>query len=159
MASDLLTRIRREIDLRLRELRPALAEYERLLAAAADLEKEIRASRGPRRSNSSPAAGRARAGRAPVRRAPAADNGAGPARGRAGRGVAQEAIVAALEHGSHTVSELAVVTAMSGPSLRQGLRRLVIAEKVTRAKRDGKLAYALATRSASRDPAKGVSAR
>ena len=55
------------------------------------------------------------------------------------------AIVAALEHGSHTVSELAVVTAMTGPSLRQSLRRLVVAGTVTQAKREGKLAYALAS--------------
>jgi DNA-binding transcriptional ArsR family regulator len=64
---------------------------------------------------------------------------------RAPRGAAQQAIVAALEHGSHTVSELAVVTAMSGPSIRQSLRRLVVAGTVTRAEREGKPAYALSS--------------
>jgi sugar-specific transcriptional regulator TrmB len=135
MASDLLKRIRGEIDQRLRELRPALAEYESLLAAAESVEEEIRAARHPSSRAS-----------APARRAPAPSNGAGPGRVRAARGAAQEAIVAALEHGSHTASELAVVTAISGPSIRQGLRRLVIAGAVTRAKREGKLAYALSSR-------------
>jgi DNA-binding transcriptional ArsR family regulator len=134
MASDLLTRIRREIDQRLRELRPALDEYARLLDTGEDVDREIRAARSRRSSVS----------RSPVaRRAQASRNGAGP--GRAPRGATQEAIVAALEHGSHTVSELAVVTAMSGPSLRQSLRRLVMAGAVTQAKREGKLAYALAS--------------
>jgi hypothetical protein len=88
-----------------------------------------------------------RSSRSPLaRRAPASRNGDGPGRGRAPRGAAQEAIVAALEHGSHTVSELAVVTAMTGPSIRQSLRRLVVAGTVTQAKREGKLAYALASR-------------
>jgi hypothetical protein len=130
MASDLLTRIRGEIEQRLRELRPALEEYGRLRDAAAEVDQEIGAGRRARRS-----AGRGAASR----------NGAGPVRARATRGAAQEAIVAALEHGSHTLSELAVVTAMSGPSLRQSLRRLVLAGTVTQAKREGKLAYALAS--------------
>jgi hypothetical protein len=34
---------------------------------------------------------------------------------------------------------------MSGPSIRQNLRRLVVAGTVTRAKREGKLAYALSS--------------
>jgi predicted Rossmann fold nucleotide-binding protein DprA/Smf involved in DNA uptake len=131
VASDLLTRIRGEIEERLRELRPALEEYERLLDAAEEVEHEIGAAQRARR---------------PAARAPASRNGAGTDRVRAPRGAAQEAIVAALEHGSHTVSELAVVTAMSGPSLRQSLRRLVLAGTVTQAKREGKLAYALAAR-------------
>jgi hypothetical protein len=131
MASDLLTRIRGEIEQRLRELRPALEEYERLLDVAEEVEEEIGAEQRARRL----ARGASSASR----------NGAGPGRARAPRGAAQEAIVAALEHGSHTVSELAVVTAMSGASLRQTLRRLVLAGTVTQAKREGKLAYALAS--------------
>jgi hypothetical protein len=134
MAPDLLTKIRGEIDHRLRELRPMLEEYEKLLSASTDVEDEIRVASRP------PSAAR----RAAVRGEPAR-NGAEPGRGRAPRGAAQEAIVAALEHGSHTASELAVVTAMSGPSIRQNLRRLVVAGTVTRAKREGKLAYALSS--------------
>jgi hypothetical protein len=125
MAPDLLTKIRGEIDLRLRELRPMLEEYEKLLAAATTVEEEIRAAKGQDTATSR--------------------NGAGSSRERAPRGVAQEAIVAALEHGSHTVSELAVVTAMSGGSIRQSLRRLVVVGKVTRAEREGKPAYALSS--------------
>jgi hypothetical protein len=132
MAPDLLRKIRGEIDLRLRDLRPMLAEYEQLLSAAADVEQEILEAKRPRSSG----------GRA-LRRAATVRNGAGPGRVRAPRGATQEAIVAALEHGSHTVSELAVVTALSGPSIRQNLRRLVVAGTVTRAKREGKLAYEL----------------
>jgi hypothetical protein len=125
MAPDLLTKIRDEIELRLLELRPALEEYEKLRSAEAAAQEEIRAVRRP-------AGGSSR-------------NGAGPGHVRAPRGAAQEAIVAALEHGSHTVSELAVVTAMSGPSIRQGLRRLVVVGAVRRAEREGKLAYALSS--------------
>jgi predicted Rossmann fold nucleotide-binding protein DprA/Smf involved in DNA uptake len=129
---DLLTKIRGEIDLRLRELRPRLEEYERLLSEAEELQAQLSDSKDRRRSaakSARPAAGR---------------DGAAPARG-APRGAGQQAIVAALEHGSHTVSELAVVTAMSGPSIRQGLRRLLVAGTVTRAKREGKTAYTLSS--------------
>jgi hypothetical protein len=134
MASDLLSKIRGEIELRLRELRPMLDEYESLLSAAAAVEDEKRAAKGrPSRRASKPT------------RTAGSNNGAGPrARHRALRGAVQEAIVAALEHGSHTVSELAAVTAMPGPSIRQNLRPLVLSGAVTRAKREGKLAYSLA---------------
>jgi predicted Rossmann fold nucleotide-binding protein DprA/Smf involved in DNA uptake len=55
-----------------------------------------------------------------------------------------QAILAALEHGSHTVPELAVVTAMSGPSIREALKGLSKAGRVKRATREGKAAYVLA---------------
>jgi predicted Rossmann fold nucleotide-binding protein DprA/Smf involved in DNA uptake len=131
MAPDLLTKIRGDIELRLRELRPMLDEYESLLSAAAAVEDEIRTANGRRRATK-------------ATRTAGSSNGAGPAHQRAPRGAAQQAIVAALEHGSHTVSELAVVTAMPGPSIRQNLRRLTLSGTVTRAEREGKLAYALA---------------
>jgi hypothetical protein len=96
------------------------------------------------------AAGAVRAASAPV---PAADgNGAAESKGaakqtrtRAVRGAAQQAIMAALEHGSHTVNELTVVTAMSGQNIRENLRRMLGSGVVTRAKREGKAAYALAS--------------
>jgi hypothetical protein len=59
-------------------------------------------------------------------------------------GHSEQAIVAALEHGSHTVGELGIVTAMSGAEIREGARRLLAAGKIVRAKRDGRAAYALA---------------
>jgi len=128
MSGELLTRVRAEIDARLRELRPAVAEYERLLGTAESL-----------RSNQdhTPTA---------ISRRPR--TGVAPKRERAPRGAAQLAIVAALEHGSHTVSELAIVTAMSGANIRANLRRLVSTGTVTAAKRNGKAAYALASSAA-----------
>jgi hypothetical protein len=59
------------------------------------------------------------------------------------RGVARETILAALEHGSHTVGELAVVTAMSGPSINGHLRRLVVEGAVVKTEREGKTAWSL----------------
>ncbi len=56
----------------------------------------------------------------------------------------QQAILAALEHGSHTVGELMVVTAMTGPTIRDAVKLLSKAGKVTRTTREGKAAYALA---------------
>jgi hypothetical protein len=136
MAPDLLTKIRGDIELRLRELRPMLEEYESLLSDAAAVEDETRAAKG----SSSRGASK------PTRTA-GSPNGAGLlGRQRAPRGAGQQAILAALEHGSHTVGELAVVTAMSGPSIRRSLHRLMLSGAVTRSERDGKLAYALSSR-------------
>jgi hypothetical protein len=136
MAPDLLTKIRGDIELRLRELRPMLDEYERLLSAAAAVEDQTRKAKGrPSRGSSKPT------------RTAGSSSGAGrAARQRAPRGAAQQVIVAALEHGSHTVTELAVVTAMPGASIRQNVRRLMLSGAVKRAKREGKLAYALSPR-------------
>jgi len=149
MAEDLLSRIGAEIDARMRELRPLVDEYAQTLAAAGALERKG--------AGAEPALprGRGRATRLDVRvpaaraRVSAAGSGA-PAQGRvpherAARGAAQQAIVAALEHGSHTVSELVVVTAMSAPNVRESLRRLLKAGAVARASRDGKAAYALSS--------------
>ena len=168
MAGDLLERVRAEIDARRKELRPHLAEYERLLSAAEALGIGIgeagvslpraaarRAAR-PAAVARKPAAGRSSRGAAPkapkrkaatpkaapARRPPAARSG--KTRSPAARGAAQQAIAAALEHGSHTVGELAVVTAMSAPSVRESLRRMLSAGAVERARREGKAAYALA---------------
>jgi len=158
VAGELLSRVRAEIDARREALRPAVAEYERLLSAAAAL--KVGAVDARTHTRSSPRAAAPAARRAPARRdsagaatvrapapAPAAGRrraGTAAGRARVPRGAAQEAIVAALEHGSHTVSELGVVTAMSGASIRENLRRLMDLGTVTRAKRDGKAAYALA---------------
>jgi predicted Rossmann fold nucleotide-binding protein DprA/Smf involved in DNA uptake len=121
--ADLLARIRAEIDARMAQLRPAIDERERLLEAAGALasspEGELRIA--PRR-------------RAPARRPPAR------------RSAAQQAIAAALEHGSHTVAELAVVTALPGADIREGLRRLQRAGAVTRTRRDDRTAYVLSDR-------------
>ncbi len=57
----------------------------------------------------------------------------------------RQAIVAALEHGSHTIGELVMVTAMSTIEIRTNLSQLARQRKITRVKRegDGKSAFAL----------------
>jgi hypothetical protein len=69
-------------------------------------------------------------------------------RERAPKGAARQAIVAALEHGSHTVGELAVVTAMTGPNINGNIRRLLQEGAITKTSREGKTAYALVQRAA-----------
>jgi hypothetical protein len=62
---------------------------------------------------------------------------------KARAGEAEKAIVAALEHGSHTVGELGIVTAMSGQEIRGGARRLLASGRIVRTSREGRAAYAL----------------
>jgi predicted Rossmann fold nucleotide-binding protein DprA/Smf involved in DNA uptake len=132
MAPDLLSTIRREIDERLSELRPRLAEYEQLLVAADALLAESAASV----AQAIPEA---------VPDMPEKPASAKPKPARAVRGAAREAILAALEHGSHTIGELAVVTAMSGPNINGNLRRLAAEGAVVKTEREGKAAWALPT--------------
>jgi hypothetical protein len=158
MAADVLTRVQAEIDARLRGLRPVVAEYEQLLDAAAALDAEARERPAPKTET----AVLARPGRKPkaaVKPKPAAKSKpvaepqppAKPKPRRAARaksaatptGPAEQAIVAALEHGSHTVGELGVVTGMSGSEIRDGARCLLAVGKIVRAKREGRAAYAL----------------
>jgi hypothetical protein len=149
MAPDLLSRIRSEIDERLNELRPLLAEHERLIDAAEALQtagavldpadERARTNWGVSQTlRASDTASPARATR------PAKDRK--PARGARGaaRSVERETIVAALEHGSHTVAELTVVTAMSAPNINGSLRKLVSEGAVVKIEREGKAAWALA---------------
>lgn len=141
ITADLLAQVCAEIDARLAELRPAVQEYERLLDAADALEADAaRAASAERPADAKPV--RTVATRRRTRRRSAAGaSGRGPS---APRSAVAQAIVAALEHGSHTVGELVVVTAMSGREIRESLRALQRAGKVTRAKREGRTAYALA---------------
>jgi hypothetical protein len=163
MATDLLERVRTELDARLAELRPAVAEYDRLLGATDRLGADGAASGPPavskRRAASKPrAVTKPRAARKPrpvakprtaakprgAAKAKAAAKPRGAAKAAPARlGAGERAIVAALEHGSHTIGELGVVTAMSGADIRESARRLLAAGKVVRAKRDGRAAYAL----------------
>jgi hypothetical protein len=216
MAADLLVRVCAEIDARLAELRPAVAEHERLLGAADALDADeakaraldkvrpaakarpagqARAARKARPAgNARPAgkepaakarkvrpagkepaakarkarpAGKAQpAGKEPAakarsaRKARPAGNARTTANGRAGAkgaagggeqapmGAAEQAIVAALEHGSHTVGELGIVTAMGGPEIRESLRRLQREGTVAPTRREGRAAYALSSAAA-----------
>jgi pyruvate/2-oxoglutarate dehydrogenase complex dihydrolipoamide acyltransferase (E2) component len=172
MGTDLLSDIRREIDARLEELRPALAEYQRLLRAADALEldgggpparakaSQTRAkapqTRAPQRQSTrarvAPAGRRAARILASTRRAPASTERADSIErtpttqgrgGRAVRGATREAILGVLEHGSHTVGELAVVTAMSAASLNGNLRKLASQGVVAKTRREGKIAWSL----------------
>jgi hypothetical protein len=164
MAADLLTRVGAEIEQRLAALRPAVAEYRRLLGAADALglgpdgtpvarrapttsgqrEAERRAQAPSRASK--PPSGASTPPQAPAR-PPAPRRGAAKARAARPRqprlGAVEQAIVAALEHGSHTLGELGVVTAMSAPELRGGVRQLLGAGRIARSSREGRAAYAL----------------
>ncbi|HXP98946.1 MAG TPA: hypothetical protein VN845_02640 [Solirubrobacteraceae bacterium] len=168
MAADLLSTICDEIDERLGELRLRLAEYEQLLVAAdalvatgaatpeivPDMPRSA-ASAKPKQAKPAPvkpkqakaAAAKPRQARVGRPRKVAAEAApeasAKPA--RAPRGAAREAILAALDHGSHTVGELAVVTAMSTANVNGNVRRLVVEGAVAKTEREGKTAYALAT--------------
>jgi hypothetical protein len=176
MAPDLLSTIRREIDERLSELRPLLAEYERLLSAVEALEvaggqgmssvpvpaelqpaaptesvtaKPVRRRTSPPGTRRGSTAGAIElAARGPVETASERANGKEPTvkdkPERSARDVVREVILAALDHGSHTVGELAVVTAMSGPSINGNLRKLVSEGAVVKTEREGKAAWALA---------------
>jgi hypothetical protein len=152
MTDDLLEQIRTEIETRCAELRPRVEEYQQLLSAAEALglptvETPPRATRAVKKPAKVKVARKAPVKAKAARRKNTAAEGSSPASSRAPRGAAQTAILAALEHGSHTVAELGVVTAMSGQNIRENLRRLLGAGTITRAKREGKAAYALAARS------------
>lgn len=129
MASDLLAKISGEIDDRLREMRPLVLEYERLVTAAQSLSAGASVANG-------------RAGKtAGARRAPARSL----ARKRRPISAAAQAVLEALDHGSHTVSELVMVTAIAAGEIRMGVRRLLAAGLIVKTERDGKAAYALAS--------------
>jgi hypothetical protein len=107
-AADLLSTIRSELDARLAELRPLLCEYERLLAAGAALGSDDDGNAGEHGAAPHPAA----------EATPRSRRASRPrTRTRARRGAAQHAILAALEHGAHTASELANVTALAAPNI------------------------------------------
>jgi DNA-binding transcriptional ArsR family regulator len=157
--ADLLNTIHAEIEARIDELRPSMAEYERLLVAAGALFENggqpekvaprpvARAPRATRaratkRGSAAGAIERAASGGAPKASKPKAPKEKRDST-RAQRGAAREAILAALDHGSHTVAELVVVTAMSTANVNGNLRRMVSAGAVVKTEREGKTAYAL----------------
>ncbi len=177
MVTDLLARVCVEIDARLAELRPVLAEHERLLGAADALEAEAKAqaakTQSPAKARSAAKARPAAKARSAAKtsttaktptataktataktrataRGPAGAKGAARSRvrGQARMGAAEQAIVAALEHGSHTVGELGIVTAMPGPEIRESLRRLQRGGKIAPTRREGRAAYALSSTAA-----------
>jgi hypothetical protein len=157
MTDDLLSSVRRELETRLGELRPLVAEYERLFAAAAVLDtgEEAPVAEEPTASAPNRRARRARrvAGATTEEPAKPAPRPRASARGKqrayAPRGAAQNAILAALEHGSHTTSELVSVTALPAASIRANLQRLLKGRVITRTTRGGRSAYTLVSRSSA----------
>jgi hypothetical protein len=172
MAPDLLASIRDELDARLNELRPLLPEYERLLAAAAALDAQAAAQ--PSAENGAAPVSRKNAA-APVSRKPAkrATRAARVAKPKTGGGRVilprsakarstkqqsgplsrtQKAILAALEHGSHTPSELVTVSAIGSSEIRTQLSRLLESGKIARINRDSKIAYELPRTAAETSP-------
>jgi hypothetical protein len=147
--ADLLTRIRAEIDARLSELRPAIAEYERLSTAAEALAAKDRVASRPARAAPRPATRAAPQPDAPARvpaktkARPKAARRARKKRERTAQSPTGQAILAALEHGSHTVAELVLVTALPAPDIRDSLRQLRKRHTVVKTERDGRSAYAL----------------
>ncbi len=131
--ADLLTTIRAEIEARLRELAPAIAEYERLTSAAGALAAEGRPA--PRPDVPARASAKKAARRGVPRRA--------RRRERAAQGPIEQAILAALEHGSHTVAELVLVSALPAGDIREALRQLRKRKAIVKTDRDGRSAYAL----------------
>jgi hypothetical protein len=173
MAPDLLSTIQAEIADRMDGLRLLLAEHEQLLGAATALEatREEGEQAGSTTNGTAPRARRAKrvaaTKRAVVAATPSADRDldgdaepkskrapkaatrrtaktAATKAPRAVRGAAREAILGALEHGSHTLAELSVVTAMSGPNINGNVRRLAAEGVVVKTEREGKAAWALA---------------
>jgi hypothetical protein len=143
--ADLLTRIRAEIDARLSELRPAIAEYERLSTATEALAAKGRAAPRPAaRAAPQPPAPAPASARAPAK-TKARPQAARRARRRerTAQSPTGQAILAALEHGSHTVAELVLVTALPAPDIRDSLRQLRKRHTVVKTEREGRTAYAL----------------
>jgi hypothetical protein len=156
MASDLLAKITNEIDARLADLRPLVSEYERLIAAL----ESLREMDGASQSTPAPPSSTTKA---PARRGPgrprgsasgalkAASSPSTPAkrsprkRTQAPLGPVGQAVLDALEHGSHSVSELVMVTAMAANEIRSSVRLLLNDKRIGKVSRDGKTAYALSS--------------
>jgi hypothetical protein len=164
MAPDILSTIQAEIAERMDGLRPLLAEHEQLLLAATALEATSEEGRqaGASTNGTAPRVRRAKPAKVveasdqdrdgdvdleskptPKMATPRPAKTAAAKPPRAVRGAAREAILGALEHGSHTVGELSVVTAMSGPNINGNLRRLAAEGVVVKTEREGKAAWAL----------------
>jgi hypothetical protein len=142
--ADLLSTIRAEIDARMRELAPLIAEYERLSSASSALEAEGRSvSSRPPASERPPRASAPKASAEAATRKIATRKIARRARKRSAPSPAGQAVLAALEHGSHTVAELVVVTALPAADIRDSLRDLRRRKAIVKTDRDGRSAYAL----------------
>lgn len=147
MLEPLLPRLKREIEARLAELRPLVAEAERLEAVKAALLEEAAANeRAVRRTARELARGGGRSGAvAAESNGDKSSNGRGARNGRAPRGANQEAILAVVEERPGvSVAEIAAVTKIPKPT---------VATTVSKLKREGVLApEAGGVKLASRQP-------
>lgn len=141
----LLPRLKREIEARLAELRPLVAEAERLEAAKAALLAEAAAAERAARRAPQATAPAARNGSANGNGAAADASGEGSGNGRAARGANQTAILAIVEERPGvSVAEIASVTKIAKPT---------VATTVSKLKREGVLAdEAGGVKLASRQP-------
>jgi hypothetical protein len=149
----LLDRMQQEISDRLDQLRPFVEESKRLEVAAAALEGVpgttpiMRTPPAARSATGSRPAVEIPVKASPVRRprhAKVRRKVGSPRRKRPALSANQRAIVAALEHGAHTVRELVTVTGMGDQTARNNVKGLIVLEKVVKTERGGKAAYALA---------------
>jgi DNA-binding transcriptional ArsR family regulator len=139
--ADLLSTIRAEIDARLRELKPVIAEFEQLGIAAQALAVEGAGTPAPAKRGRPAKATKPARSVKPVKPAKVAK--AAKPRKTAAHTPTGEAILAALEHGSHTVAELVLVSALPAGEIRESLRQLRKRKAVVKTDRDGRSAYAL----------------
>lgn len=133
MATDLLSKIQNELHARITALRPAFEEYERLQAAA-----DATPANGTSPSSAAPPKSARRASAAPAPRTKSR-NGRKPT----AQGAVAQAIIAALEHGSHSTSELVTVTAIPTATINLNLRHLHRDGVIEKIKRGTKSAYEL----------------
>lgn len=163
MASDLIRKISSEIEGRLADVRPFVVEYERLKAAietlatvdssaVADVAAQDGSLRTPARRPSSRSRSSARGA---TKRAASSSSKAAKAQRQKPRrrelSATGRAVLDALDHGSHTVSELVMVTAISAREIRSGVRRLLEDDAIVKVDRDGKAAYTLASRASANE--------
>lgn len=119
--TDLLDRVQQEIHQRLEELRPGVAEYERLLQAYQTLtDQETRASRHRANSGNAPVTARGRSTDVPP-----------PARERAPRGANRNAVLEALrDRPGATAGDLSAASGVRGPAMSKVLRALAKAKEI-----------------------------
>ncbi|HEY1457926.1 MAG TPA: hypothetical protein VGF15_05370 [Solirubrobacteraceae bacterium] len=128
---------------RLGELRPLVSEYEQLLAAERSLKDMKGALATPARATKTQAkpGARVRRGSAAGALQRAASKPSGKRQPTA-TGTVGQAVLDALEHGSHTVSELVMVTAMRAGEIRGSVRHLLSRDEIVKVDRAGRTAYA-----------------
>jgi hypothetical protein len=152
MSPDLLSTLRSELDARLHELRRLRYEYEHLLAEAEALGCAPDRAAPPPAAEKTSSTTRISRARPQGRRAPAeaidpsSSNGTSSKKGprklpRARPGTARHAILAALERGPHTTSELLSIAGFAEPNIRYNLQRMLCLRTISRTERSGRTVW------------------